>query len=113
LRKHYGNEHGRLEYCSRYFVLFTVDLLLHLGVKNCREHFIYCDSSSSLYGLINCFRALEELERKNLEEQPELEKHARDTQFIRTKAKEYKSQVLKLEVSLYLSSLLFLYVLAV
>ncbi|XP_060579773.1 HAUS augmin-like complex subunit 1 isoform X2 [Ruditapes philippinarum] len=42
-------------------------------------------------------KALEELERKNLEEQPELEKHARDTQFIRTKAKEYKSQVLKLE----------------
>ncbi|XP_045215596.2 HAUS augmin-like complex subunit 1 [Mercenaria mercenaria] len=42
-------------------------------------------------------KALEDLERKSVEEQPEMEKHARDTQFIRVKAKEYKSQVQKLE----------------
>lgn len=43
-------------------------------------------------------RALEDLEKKSIEEQPEMEKHARDTQFIRVKSKEYRSQVQKLEV---------------
>ncbi|KAL4228090.1 HAUS augmin-like complex subunit 1 [Mactra antiquata] len=41
--------------------------------------------------------SLDHLEKKNIEEQPEMEKHGRDIQFIRSKVKEYKSHVKKLE----------------
>lgn len=44
--------------------------------------------------------ALDDLEKKNLSERQEIEAHARDTQFIRTKCKEYKSQLHNLEVHL-------------
>lgn len=42
-------------------------------------------------------KALDDLEKRSREEQPEVEKQARDTQFMRNKAKEYKTQVHKLE----------------
>lgn len=45
-------------------------------------------------------KALEDIEKKSIEEHPQVEKQARETQFIRNKSKEYKTQVNKLESKL-------------
>ena len=47
--------------------------------------------------------ALDDLEKKVKKDDPELRKQAKETQFIRNKAKEYKSQVQKTEAALYKS----------